>query len=45
MTYFCQNPVLLIFYNKFDTTLKVFESIKKVKPKRLYLASDGGGIS
>ena len=34
-------PVLFIVFNRPDTTLKVFESIKKVKPKKLYIAGDG----
>ena len=34
-------PILLIIYNRFKTTQKVFSSIKDVKPSRLYLVSDG----
>ena len=34
-------PVLLLLFNRPDTTAKVFESIKKVKPKNLYVAADG----
>ena len=34
-------PVLLIAFNRPDTTLKVFEQIKKVCPPHLYIAVDG----
>ena len=34
-------PILLIIYNRFETTEKVFSSIKDVKPSKLYLVSDG----
>ncbi len=34
-------PVLLIAFNRPQTTEKVFEAIKKVKPSRLYFACDG----
>lgn len=33
-------PILLIFFVK-DTVKKVFDELKKIKPARLYLASDG----
>lgn len=34
-------PVLFLIFNRPDTTSKVFEEIRKVKPKRLYVAADG----
>lgn len=34
-------PVALFFFNRPDTTLEVFKSIKKAKPEVLYLISDG----
>ena len=34
-------PILLIVFNRIDTTKKVFEQIKKIKPSKLYIASDG----
>ena len=34
-------PVLFLVFNRFDTTKQVFESIKKAKPPRLYVAADG----
>lgn len=34
-------PVAFMFFNRYDTTIKVFDSIKKVKPQKLYLISDG----
>ncbi len=33
-------PVLLIIFNRPDATKKVFESIRNVKPTRLYIAAD-----
>ena len=36
-----ETPILLIVFNRPDTTLKVFDSIKKIKPKKLYIAGDG----
>lgn len=33
-------PVLLIVFNRPDTTLKVFATIKKAKPQKLYIAVD-----
>ncbi|SED68106.1 hypothetical protein SAMN04487765_0705 [Tenacibaculum sp. MAR_2010_89] len=35
------SPVLLIAFNRPDTTREAFESIRKVKPKKLYVAIDG----
>lgn len=34
-------PVLLIAFNRPDTTLKVMEVLEKVRPKKLYIAIDG----
>jgi len=34
-------PVLLIIFKRLDTTEKVFESIRKVRPTKLYIAADG----
>ncbi|MFT6841334.1 MAG: hypothetical protein ACJASR_000092 [Psychroserpens sp.] len=34
-------PVLFMVFNRLDTTKRVFDTIKKAKPARLYLASDG----
>lgn len=34
-------PVLFLIFNRPDTTLEVFNAIKKVKPTRLYIAADG----
>lgn len=42
MTYVCQNAILLLFFNRLDTTLTTLEQIAKVQPKKLYLAADGG---
>lgn len=34
-------PILFITYNKFDTTIKVLNKIKKLNPSKLIIASDG----
>jgi hypothetical protein len=34
-------PILFIFFNKSETTLRVFEQIQKLKPRNLYLLVDG----
>ena len=34
-------PILLIIFKRKDTALKVLETIKKLKPKKLYIAADG----
>jgi hypothetical protein len=34
-------PVLFLVFNRFDTTKKVFEQIRKAKPLKFYIASDG----
>ncbi|EKE20712.1 MAG: hypothetical protein ACD_7C00502G0002 [uncultured bacterium] len=36
-----KKPILFLTFNRLDTTQRVFEEIKKAKPPRLYLASDG----
>lgn len=41
MEYYCNTPVLLIFFNRADTFVKVFEQVRKAKPKNLILAQDG----
>lgn len=35
------SPVLFLIFNRPDTTRQVFESIRKAKPPRLYVAADG----
>lgn len=34
-------PVLLVIFNRPETTQRVFEQIARIKPKRLYVAADG----
>ena len=34
-------PVLLIIFNRPDTTEQVFEVIRRAKPKKIYVSSDG----
>ncbi len=36
-----RTPVLLVIFNRPETTQLVFEAIRKAKPSRLYLAADG----
>lgn len=36
-----KKAVLFLTFNRLDVTKRVFEEIKKVKPPRLYIASDG----
>ena len=36
-----KSPILFIVFNRISTTKKVFAEIKKYKPEKLYLASDG----
>ncbi len=36
-----ERPILFIVFKRLDKTQKVFEAIKKIKPKKLYVASDG----
>lgn len=36
-----ETPVLFLIFNRPHHTCRVFEAIKKAKPKRLYIASDG----
>jgi hypothetical protein len=40
-TFQLNTPVLFLTFNRIDTTKKVFQEIKKAKPKQLFLASDG----
>lgn len=37
-------PILLVVFNRPDTALQVIRTIKKVKPKKLYIAADGPRI-
>lgn len=34
-------PILFTIFNRPDTTKRVFEAIRKIKPKKLYIAADG----
>lgn len=36
-----QTPILFLIFNRLDTTIKVFQKIKEVKPKQLFIAADG----
>jgi len=37
-------PILFLVFNRPESTRKVFEAIRKIKPLRLYVASDGARI-
>lgn len=37
----CPVPVLLLTFNRLDTTRRVFEAVRQVRPAKLYLACDG----
>jgi hypothetical protein len=34
-------PILFLIFNRPDTTIQVFDEIKKIKPKYLFIAADG----
>ena len=36
-----KTPILFIIFNRLDTTNTVFEEIRKIKPKQLFIAADG----
>ncbi len=36
-----ETPILLLVFNRLDTTRRVFEVIRKVKPTRLFVSGDG----
>lgn len=36
-----ETPILFLIYKRLDTTQKVFQQIRKIRPKYLYIAADG----
>jgi len=36
-----ETPILFVIFNRPDTTEKVFNEIKKIKPKKLFVSADG----
>jgi hypothetical protein len=38
-------PILFLVFNRLETTQRVFEKIKSVKPRFLYIASDGARVN
>lgn len=40
MSYTTTSPILLLIFNRLDTTKEVLAAIAKVKPKRLYISGD-----
>jgi hypothetical protein len=45
MSYQLQNSLLFLVFNRPNETQKIFDEIKKVKPKKLYIAADGPRIN
>ena len=39
--YQVKSAVAMVVFNRYDTTIKVFEQIRKVKPKKLFVIADG----
>ncbi len=39
-----RTPVLFLIFNRPDTTMQVFEAIRRAQPPRLYIAADGARI-
>ena len=39
--YQVKSPILFLIFNRPDTTQRVFDEIRKVRPKRLYIGADG----
>jgi GT2 family glycosyltransferase len=37
-------PILFLIFNRLETTIRVFERIRSIKPSKLYIASDGPRI-
>lgn len=37
-----KTPVLFIIFNRIETARNVFKEIRKIRPKKLFIASDGG---
>lgn len=35
-------PILFIIFKRFDTTKRVFQEIRKIRPQKLYIAADAG---
>lgn len=41
MSDFLETPIIFLIFNRPDTTRRVFEAIRKVKPRHLYVVADG----
>lgn len=39
--YLTESPVLFVVFNRLDTTKKVFQEIRKARPKKLFVYADG----
>lgn len=44
MTQTFDTPILFLIFNRYDITQNIFNQIRKVKPKHLYVAADGPRI-
>ena len=40
-----KTPILFLIFNRLDTTRRVFEEIRKQKPRQLFVASDGPRVN
>lgn len=38
---YLETPVLMVTFRRYELTKKIFEEVKKVKPKKLFILSDG----
>lgn len=36
-----QTPILFVVFNRYSTAIQVFNKIREIKPKKLYIAADG----
>ena len=36
-----KTPILFLVFNRLDSTKKVFNEIRKIKPKKLFIVADG----
>ncbi len=41
MEYNVKSPVAVVIFNRYETTMKLFYELRKVKPKELYIIADG----
>ena len=39
--YQVESPIAMVVFNRYDTAIKVFEQVRKVRPKKLFVIADG----